>query len=222
MRRLPALCRAFCFQLGCSALGLVTYAPLLHAADGDAAASAAVVAPAERRSGLTFGLLGGLLTSSARGYPNDVAKIDVPEYEAHGGLGVSMGGAFWIGGALADWLNVGLGVIAGSTQRAGLTSGGAAFNVRIESFPLFYRGGPFRDLGVLFSAGTGGYTIERGKEKLAEGAGAAAVGLGVFYEPWRFWQLSFGPQLEYNHQFSDSMSAHTFLLGVRAAFYGGP
>lgn len=232
---MPALRRALCFHravgfrrsvwrsaLGCGALGLCTYTPSLRAADGDATASAPTSAPAERRSGLTFGLMGGLLTSSARGYPNDVAKIDVPQYEAHSGLGVSTGGAFWIGGALADWLNVGIGVIGGSSQRGGLRSGGGAFNVRLESFPLFYRGGHYRDLGVLFTAGTGGYTIERGKEKLAEGAGASAVGFGVFYEPWRFWQLSFGPQLEYNHQFSDSMSAHTFVLGMRTVFYGGP
>jgi hypothetical protein len=229
MQRLPAVRRVLSFQrthglrrtVCCSTLGLFTFAPLLHAADGDAAASAPAPAPAERRSGFTFGLMGGVLTSSARGYPNDVAKIDVRQYEARSGLGASMGGAFWIGGALADWLNVGIGVIGGSIQHDGLRSGGGAFNVRIESFPLFYRGGPFRDLGVLFTAGTGGYTIERGKEKLAEGAGASAVGLGVFYEPWRFWQLSFGPQLEYNHQFSDSMSAHTFVLGVRTVFYGG-
>ena len=227
MRRLPAVRRAPGFleglhsavvplALGC-ALGL--YSPWLHAADGDAAAAPA---PPERRSGFTFGLAGGLLTSSARGYPNDVAKIDVPEYEAHSGLGVSMGGAFWIGGALADWLTIGVGLVGGGIQKDGLKSGGGAFNVRIESFPLFYRGGPFRDLGVLFTAGTGGYSIKRGNEKLAEGAGTSALGAGAFYEPWRFWQFSFGPQLEYNYQFSDSMSAHTFVLGMRTVFYGGP
>jgi hypothetical protein len=191
----------------------------LQAAEGDAAAP---LAPPERRSGFTFGLAGGLLTSRARGYPNDVAKIDVPEYEAHSGLGVSLGGAFWIGGALADWLTIGVGVIGGGIQKNGLKSGGGAFTVRIESFPLFYRGGPFRDLGVLFTAGTGGYSIQRGNEKLAEGAGTSALGAGAFYESWRFWQFSFGPQFEYNYQFSDSMSAHTFVLGMRSAFYGGP
>jgi hypothetical protein len=206
--------------LCCGALGVLAYAPPVHAADGDAAGLAA--APAERRSGFSFGIAGGLLTSSARGYPNDVDKIDVRQYEARSGLGVSTGGAFWIGGALADWLSVGVGVVGGSSQRDGKRSGGGAFNVRIETFPLFYRAGPLRDLGVLFTAGTGGYTIQRGKEKLAEGAGTSAVGLGAFYEPWRFWQLSFGPQLEYNYQFSDSMSAHTFVLGMRTVFYGGP
>jgi hypothetical protein len=75
---------------------------------------------------------------------------------------------------------------------------------------------------VLFTAGLGGYTIERGKEKLAEGGGTSAVGLGAFYEPWRLWQFSFGPQIEYSHQFSDTMSAHTLVVGMRTVFYGGP
>jgi hypothetical protein len=169
-----------------------------------------------------LGIAGGLLTSSARGYPNDVAKIDVPQYEANMGLGVALGGAFWLGGALADWLTVGVGAFGGGSESNGLRGSGGSFTVRIEAFPLFYRGGRFQDLGVLFTAGTGGYTIHRGKEKVAEGAGTSAVGLGAFYEPWRFWQLSFGPQIEYSHQFSDSMSAHTLVLGLRSVFYGGP
>jgi len=179
-------------------------------------------APPHRRAGLVLGIAGGLLTSSARGYPNDVAKIDVPQYEAHMGLGVAMGGAFWLGGALADWLTVGIGAFGGGSERGGLRGSGGAFTVRIEAFPLFYRGGHFENLGVLFTAGTGGYSIQRGKETVAEGAATSAVGLGAFYEPWRFWQLSFGPQIEYSHQFSDSMSAHTLVLGMRSVFYGGP
>jgi hypothetical protein len=192
------------------------------AAPSLAAEQSAPAAGAVRRSGFTLGVAGGLLTSSASGYPNDVAKIDVAEYQADSGFGVSTGGALWFGGALADWLNVGIGLVGGSAERNGLKSGGGAFNVRMEFFPLFYQGGPFQDLGVLFSAGTGGFSIQRGKQTLAEGAGTSAVGFGVFYEPWRWWQLSFGPQLEYSHQFSDSMSAHQLVVGVRTVFYGGP
>jgi hypothetical protein len=179
-------------------------------------------ARAQRRAGFILGVMGGLLSSTARGYPNDVAKIDLPEYEAHTGLGMNAGGAFWVGGSLADWLNLSVGMLGGSTKSDGLNSSGAAFSVRIESFPLFYRGGAWRDAGLLLTAGLGGYSIKRGKETLAQGEGTSAVGAGVFYEPWRWWHLSFGPQLEYNHQFSRSMSAHTLVLGVRTVFYGGP
>ena len=235
MRRWSCLWAALGGSSLCSWLG----APLARAAgaEGAAAASASAQAPpaapaepagtpppaaAVRREGFSFGIAGGLLTSSARGYPNDVAKIDVPGFEAHTGLGIATGGAVWIGGALADWLNVGVGVIGGGFERNGVRGSGGVFNVRTEIFPLFYRGGHFQDLGVLLTAGTGSYTIRRGNEKLAEGGGTSAVGLGAFYEPWRLWQLSFGPQLEYSHQFSDSMSAHTLVVGMRAVFYGGP
>jgi hypothetical protein len=231
MRRWSSLCSALA--------GAWLLAPSLQAADEPPSSAAAAAPPAtakpaaperqssepappQRRAGLVLGVAGGLLTSGARGYPNDVAKIDVPQYEAHLGAGVSVGGAFWLGGALADWLTVGLGAFGGGSKHGGLRGSGGAFTVRIEAFPLFYRGGHFQDLGVLFTAGTGAYSIHRGKEKLAEGAGTSAVGLGAFYEPWRFWQLSFGPQIEYSHQFSDSMSAHTLVLGMRSVFYGGP
>lgn len=235
MRRWSSLCSALAGGL------LLARAPLLRAADEAPSAAPQPAAPqpaplepaaperqttepapAQRRSGLVLGLAGGLLTSSARGYPNDVAKIDVPQYEAHMGVGVAVGGAFWLGGALADWLTIGIGAFGGGSERGGLRGSGGAFTVRVEAFPLFYRGGHFQDLGVLFTAGTGGYTIHRGQEKLAEGAATSAVGLGAFYEPWHFWQLSFGPQIEYSHQFSDSISAHTLVLGMRSVFYGGP
>lgn len=179
-------------------------------------------APAERRSGFTFGISGGLLTGAARGYPNDVAKIGFAEYRTETGVGVSSGGALWLGGALADWLNVGIGVSGGGFERSGLRLSSGAFQARIELFPLFYQGGHLRDLGVLLTAGTGAVMIERGNESVAEGPGTSAVGAGVFHESWRWWQLTFGPQLEYLFQFSDGMRAHTFVLGMRTAFYGGP
>jgi hypothetical protein len=184
--------------------------------------SAPKEAPAERRSGFTFGLSGGLLTGGARGYPNDVAKIGFAEYRTQTGVGVSTGGALWLGGALSDWLNVGFGMFGGGFERRGLKVSSAAFQARVELFPLFYQGGPLRDLGVLLTAGTGVTVVERGATSVAEGVGTSAVGGGVFYEPWRWWHLTFGPQLEYLHQFSDSIRAHTLVLGVRTAFYGGP
>lgn len=184
--------------------------------------AAAKDAPAQRRSGFTFGISGGLLTGGARGYPNDVTKIGVAEYRTSTGVGLSSGGALWLGGALADWLNVGIGLFGGGFERKGLRLSSAAFQARIELFPLFHQGGQLRDLGLLLTAGTGAVVIERGDETVAEGPGASAVGLGVFYEPWRWWHLSFGPQLEYLYQFSDGMRAHALVAGVRTAFYGGP
>jgi hypothetical protein len=192
------------------------------AAAADDGEEAFTTPPAVRRSGFSFGVTGGLMLASIGGYPNDVSKIDSAEFRADMDLGVSTGGALWLGGALTDWLSIGIGTLGGSPRGNGLEGSGGTFQVRVETFPLFYRQGAWQDLGVLFTAGVGGYTLERGGATVAEGEGTSAVGAGVFFEPWRFWQFSTGPQIEYGHQFSRSLSAHTVVIGWRAAFYGGP
>jgi hypothetical protein len=178
--------------------------------------------PAVRREGLWFGLSSGLAVASASGYRNDVTEIGVPEFEASTGVGVSGGGTLWLGGSLADWLSVGLGVQSVNFKGDGLDASGFGLNIRIETFPLFYRGGPWQDLGLALLAGTGGVDVKRAGHTVAEGEGTSLVGAGVFFEPWRFWQFSTGPELSYTHQFSRSMSAHMLLVGWRLAFYRGP
>ncbi len=179
-------------------------------------------APAGRRSGFSAGFAGGLTLGQVQGYPNDVTKIGEPEFEVNTGASVNSGGAFWIGGALADWLTLGVGAIGGSIDGNGLTASGGSLQFRIETFPLFHQGGAWRDLGVVFTAGTGGYEVERDGEGVAEGAGTSVVGGGVFFEPWRFWRFATGPEIEYVHHFSRSLSAHMLVLGWRMAFYAGP
>jgi hypothetical protein len=178
--------------------------------------------PAVRREGIMVGVAGGLTLNAASGYPNDVSQIGLPEFEATTGLGVSTGGALWLGGALADWLNIGLGAVGGSFEHRGLQASGGSFGLRIEAFPLFSRGGFYQDLGMSFTAGVGGYTLKRGGETVAEGEATSSVGVGALYEGFRFWRISTGPQIEYTHQFSRSLSSHLFIIGWRAAFYGGP
>jgi hypothetical protein len=192
-------------------------------AQADEGDSAPLPAPVSvRRSGFTIGLTTGLQLSAAHGYPNDVNEIGVAEYKAGTGLGVSRGGALWLGGSIVDWLSLGIGIAATSNTASGTKSTGGAFQVRVETFPLFYQGGAWQDLGVLFCAGFGAYQIERGGEKVADGGATSALGFGAFYEPWRLWHFSFGPQLEYQHQFSHTISAQAVTLGLRGVFYGGP
>jgi hypothetical protein len=204
-------------------LGGVVLGGLLLEGNAVAAEDPPVVAePAVRRTGMAIGISTGLALSAARGYPNDVAKIDLPEFEASTGAGVSPGGALWLGGSLADWLTIAVGLAGGSFEGNGLSASSGTFHVRIETFPLFYRGGAWQDLGLTFMAGTGWLNVKRDAESVAEGEGTSAVGVGAFYEPWRFWQFSTGPDLSYTHQFSRSMSAHQVVLGWRLAYYGGP
>lgn len=178
--------------------------------------------PAERRSGFSVGFAGGLTLGNVHGYPNDVTKIGEREFEVNTGVSVSSGGALWIGLALADWLTLGIGALGGSIGGNGLSSSGGSLQFRIETFPLFHQGGSLRDLGVVFTAGTGGYEVERDGETVAEGAGTSVVGGGVFFEPWRLWRFATGPSIEYAHHFSRSLSAHMLVVGWRMAFYAGP
>jgi hypothetical protein len=178
--------------------------------------------PAVRRSGVVVGISTGLALSSASGYPNDVAKIDLPEFEVDTGMGVNRGTAFWIGGALADWLTLSAGLSGGSYEKNGLSASGSILHLRIDAFPMFWRGGAWEDLGVSFLAGTGNFSVERGDERVAQGEATSAVGAGAFFEPIRFWQCSTGPELSYNHQFSRSISTHQFVIGWRLVLYGGP
>jgi hypothetical protein len=191
------------------------------AADADDGAPVKAT-PAVRREGLWFGLSGGLAVASASGYRNDVAEIGLPEFEANTGVGVSGSGAIWLGGSLADWLNVGVGVQSVGFEGDGLEASGFGLNVRIETFPLFYESGTFQDLGLTLLAGTGGISVKRADETVAEGGATSLVGLGAFFEPWQLWQFSTGPEISYTHQFSRSMSAHLLVVGWRVAFYRGP
>jgi hypothetical protein len=177
--------------------------------------------PTLRRSGFTVGISTGLAMSTARGYPNDVTKIDLPEYEANTGLGASSGGSIWVGGVLADWLTLGAGLSSTGFKGNGLTANGGGVYFRIETFPMLFRGGHWQDLGVSFAAGIAGVTVKRGDEKVAEGQAGSLVGAGLFYEPWRFWRFATGPDVFYTHEFSRSLSAHSIVFGWRLALYGG-
>lgn len=178
--------------------------------------------PATRRSGFTLGIASGLSIASARGYLNDVTQIDVSGLEASTGAGASVGTALWIGGALADWLTIALGLTRGSFSGNGLDATGSSLHVRIEAFPLFFRGGAWQDAGLSVFAGTGNYDVKRADTTVAEGEGTSLVGVGAFFEPWQFWQLSTGPDVSYTHQFSRSLSAHSLIIGWRLAFYAAP
>jgi hypothetical protein len=211
MRRALSICCA------CTVLS-VSFAS--QADEGDAVALPASVSV--RRSGFDIGLTAGLQLSAAHGFPNDVNKIGVAQYRASTGLGVSRGGVLWLGGSIVDWFSLGVGIAGTSNTGRGTKSTGGSFQVRVETFPLFYQSRVGQDLGLLFCAGLGGYQIERGGEKIADGGATSALGFGAFYEPWRLWHFSFGPQLEYQEQFSHTINVQTVTLSLRSVFYGGP
>jgi hypothetical protein len=178
---------------------------------------------ATRRSDFAMGLLLGGSVGGAHGYPNELAKIGVPADEASTGVGAGTGGGFWLGGALRDWFVFGLGFSSAQVAGHGYTSNGTAFVLHLEGYPLFYKGGAWKDLGLIGEFGAGGRSIKKGSDSAATSGALSVVTFGVVYEPIHFgggfW---FGPLVEVTHQFSDSLTATVGIIGVRASFYGGP
>jgi len=163
----------------------------------------------------TFGTIGG--------YPNDAAKIGQSQYHTSTGPTGGITNTLWLGAALRDWLVVGIGLSGSTVAGSGTLSQGGAFIVHVEGFPLFYRGGAFRDLSVVGDFGVGGRTVKRASEEVANGGAASFVAVGLLYEPWRAGKhFSAGPLLQVAEQFSDTMSCTLVMAGLQIAYYGGP
>jgi len=180
-------------------------------------------APATRRSGFTAGLILGAALGHASGTPNDYSMIGNPAYESRTG-GVGPGGALWIGGALTDWFTFGLGGGSSSFGGSRLFSTSTVFLFHIEAFPLFYRGGVLRDLGLFADFGTGVGSIKRKStgESISSAGSFSVGGAGAFWECWRIAGFAAGPVVAWQYQYSLPLERHFALVGLRGVFYGGP
>lgn len=179
--------------------------------------------PAQRRSGFAAGLTFAAIAGGVSGYPREVAKIDVPKYEASTGLAGGAGGGFWVGAALRDWVVVGAGASFGTLAGGGgRLSNGGAFVLHLEGFPLAHRGGVFRDLGLVAEFGAGSRDVFIGSKQGADGGSTSYAAAGLLYEPVRVGHVSIGPTLLLGHQFSQTLTATLLTAGVQIAFYGGP
>jgi hypothetical protein len=196
-------------------------------ADADTASSGPAAwdtAPATRRGGFTAGVLTGLSFGSVVGYPNDFAKIDQPPFRsATSGVGSTF--TLYLGGALTDWFTFGFGLGKSSYGSSELVTESTAYLFHVEAFPLFARGGQWRDLALYADVGTGTATVRRRSDQAEfSSAGSLSIGgLGAFWEPWRLaGHLAFGPYGGWHYEESNSMARHFGEFGLRGAFYGGP
>jgi hypothetical protein len=192
-----------------------------HADVGDHEADY-VPEPAARREGFTLGTHLGASFGSAVGYPNEVEKVDRPEFEANTGFGGGFGGALWLGATLRDWFTFGVGLGQTNVNGGSLTSTGTYFLAHIEGFPLFYQDPFFEDLGVFGEFGAGGRDVNDGSDAVGEGGAMSFAGAGVFWEPLRLGHFSMGPVLEVTHMFSQSLTSTIGLGGLRVSYYSGP
>ena len=213
MRRLLLLCAILGFSL-------VASSARAEANENDWDGGYRVVAT--RRSGFMVGLSTGLVLGNADGYPNELAKLHDVNYERNTKFALGGSNRLWFGGALTDWFVFGVGFTGLQMKHANAKATGSAFFFHVEGYPLFYRGGAFRDLSLFGDFGAGSMKITGGSREDANGGFMSVIGLGAAYEPVRFWHFTFGPALEYLHLWSQTMSTHAALIEARLTFVGGP
>jgi hypothetical protein len=205
-----------------SLIGLALVAGQAHAESNENDWDGGYHVIAARRSGFVAGLSLGLSLGNADGYPNKLAKLDNPDYERNTKFAIGGTNRLWIGGALTDWFVFGLGFTGVTLQHEHAKAAGSAFIFHVQGYPLFYRGGPFRDLSLFGDFGAGGMKISGGSREQANGGLMSVIGVGAGYEPVRFWHFTFGPAVEYLRMWSQSMNVHTGLVEARLTFVGGP
>jgi hypothetical protein len=180
--------------------------------------------PSTRRSDFTMGLHVGGAIGNVDGYPNEAAKLDVPEFEQSTGAGLGGGAALWVGLTPRDYFTFGLGLNRLELDGNGVKSIGTEFGVHIEVYPAFYQGGALEDLGVFLEAGAGPRTVvDSAGETVADGGFMSFVGMGAFWEPLRLGShFNFGPFVEYTRQFSWTLTSNIVVIGARTTFFSGP
>ncbi len=199
-------------------------APPLVVAREAGLASSAVIQERPYRSGFVVGLSIGTGVASFAGYPNDSRKIGLLSHYTETGASIGGVGALWFGGALSEWFTFGIGFIGGSMplltdQKA--SAGGLIFHM--EAYPLFSLRKRWRDLGVMFDAGTGSATVtpKDSDTKLIDSGSASMIGGGPFYEGFKLWKLKGGPFLVGNYMWSDSVRRPALFIGWRTSLYTG-
>src|SRR5689334_10815470 len=126
-------------SLGVS-LGFAAFLGFSLAATGAAAAEeqwdGGYSGKAQRRSGFAAGVDLGFGLASLSGYPNEISKIDDPDFKSSTGATLGSTWSLWAGGALRDWFTFGLGLMSMGGASKDIKAGGTAFILHIEAYPL--------------------------------------------------------------------------------------
>ncbi len=181
-------------------------------------------AKAERRSGFAMGLSVGGGLGASNGYPNDSKKIGRAKYYNESGVGFGTGSAIWLGGALTDWLNLGIGFGFSNLYAKGSSSPAPLAFFHNDLYPLYPLKGLFRDVGATFEFGLGFPKTVATKTQvtLIDGAGSSYLFAGAFWEPLKVWKLRMGPYAGAHYLFSESVRRPLALVGFRLTLYAGP
>lgn len=171
----------------------------------------------------------GLGAGVYRGYPLRVDALNDPNQRQSTGAAAGNFFSLWVGAAPRDWLTLGVGALGLRTLGPGagggdINGGGGALGAHVEGYPLFSRGGLYRDLGLGFGGGIGMVQLmdpdSDDDEPVADSGALSTLSFDAFWEPWRVWNFSFGPALNYTHGFSQSMTVNQVTLCLRSTLYG--
>jgi hypothetical protein len=178
----------------------------------------------ERRYGFVLGVVSGLSLGNVVGNPTAQAERYDSAHTTDTGVAVGYRVTPYLGGALTDWFTFGLGGSYSQLYASSTRSSLGVFLFRIEAYPLYSKGGIWRDLGVNLDFGAGATSIKNKSDgaQLAYSGVASTVGLGVFWETWRLGPIALGPSVGYQHNWSDWYARNDLTLGLKATFYGGP
>jgi hypothetical protein len=205
----------------CAMLALGSITSLARAESSDGAWDGGYNQLARRRSGFVAGIGLGIAAGNAYGYPNELAKLGDPLYERN--TAGAFGGftRLWLGGALTDYLVIGVGFAGLGLNHDQTRAAGSAVLFHVEGYPLFYRAGAFRDLSIFGDFGAGSMKISGHDRPEADGGLMSILGFGAGYEPLRFWKFSFGPAVEYWHWWSQTLTMNSLAVEARLTFVGG-
>lgn len=203
---------------------LVTAPALAQSLDGGKDGENFAAPTAERRDGFMAQLGYNVGYGSIGGYPNKLGQIDNPGYYSEiGGMASNL--HLVLGGALRDWLTVGLLIrMGGISSDEDVVGGSYGVGLHAEGFPLWAKGGVWRDIALIAEFGVGLGSIVDISDKddlqvLADGGAMTHLSVGAAYEVWKFWLFSAGPAVQYTYQTSTSLSAHMGTAGLRMTFY---
>lgn len=89
------------------------------------------------------------------GYPNEVGAIGDPSQAVQTGASFGMQSVFWFGGAIRDFVKVGIGAASVTPYTSDYIGSSVGIVLHLEGYPLYSLGRGFRDLGMSFDAGPG-------------------------------------------------------------------
>lgn len=172
-----------------------------------------------RRYGFTLGLSGGAQVTNAQG---SSIKFTQRANRTSTGFAVGTGESIWLGGVFTDWFAFHVGMTFGTASKGDHSIKGSGVIFGVETWPLFARGGVFRDLGLGFDFGTGTAEVRsKSLDKIEANGGSASMIRGtVFWDAVSAWKLNFGPYVAYERRDAEVYSQNLFWFGLRTAFYG--